>query len=398
MPKNLQSERRRRGSALMLYTLLLPFLLLMGGLAIDVTMIYIVQAQLQTAVDGAARGASRLLTTSANPTDIATEFLNANMPIGYWGSKNLVPTNISVTKTTSSNTIAVSATVTVPLIFLQLLGQNYSTVAASSVATEWNLTPCGITYPYGKAPALTSVVFNESQVMAGYGPTFVLPHGQIMSWYEDEHPINLGVYKVTVKTTSGTTTTDYSSSFTPFTGVLNAVSPTAPLPVGTTALTGDQAGTDLATWSSTYGYENQGRPMWPALFITDITTNPNDTSGDWQMGGTTGIPINGIYGSWKGAQRTVDYTKAPKGAPKNTPTITIEQDADPTTKYMWKGVPDTPPGGFPNCEGYCSEVVWNLDSLGLRPGHTYRMQFIIHDGDQNQDGGDSGQGCVIATY
>ena len=68
--------------------------------------------------------------------------------------------------------------------------------------------------------------------------------------------------------------------------------------VGTTNLTGDQAGTDLSN-----------RPMWPALFITDITTNLSNRSGDWQQGGTAGLPPNDIFSTWKGLVRTVDKTK-----------------------------------------------------------------------------------------
>jgi hypothetical protein len=30
-------------------------------------------------------------------------------------------------------------------------------------------------------------------------------------------------------------------------------------------------------------------------------------------------------------------------------------------------------------------------------GHTYRLYFMVHDGDQNKAGGDSGQACVTIT-
>jgi hypothetical protein len=33
----------------------------------------------------------------------------------------------------------------------------------------------------------------------------------------------------------------------------------------------------------------------------------------------------------------------------------------------------------------------------LVAGHRYRAQFIVHDGDQNKDGGDVGQACVNLT-
>ena len=131
--------------------------------------------------------------------------------------------------------------------------------------------------------------------------------------------------------------------------------------------------------------------MWPALFLTDITGNLSDTSGDWQQGNLNGIGPNAVYGTWKGAVRTVDTTTNPW-------TITVTPDIDPA-QNEWSGVPDAPPGGFAAhpCLGWCSEVVWNMDSLKLRAGHTYRLQLMIHDGDQHGTGGDAGEACVVAT-
>src|SRR5579871_1340828 len=126
---------RRRGAALVLYTVLLPSLLLFCGLAIDLSMLYVVQTRLSAAVDGAALGAGRLLGTSANTSEIAGEFLKANYPSGFWGSYNLTPT-ISVTTNASLHTIAVSATVQVPLLFLRILRQQNCTVAASATAVR----------------------------------------------------------------------------------------------------------------------------------------------------------------------------------------------------------------------------------------------------------------------
>ena len=49
---------RRRGSAMMLFALMLPAALVpLVGLAIDASRLYIVQAKLSAAVDGAALGA-----------------------------------------------------------------------------------------------------------------------------------------------------------------------------------------------------------------------------------------------------------------------------------------------------------------------------------------------------
>ncbi len=133
---NEDRNRGRRGNVLLLFTLMLPALLLpIVGLAIDGTMLYIVQAKLSAAVDGAALGAGRLLGTAADPEEIAGEFLGANFPDGYWGSRNLVPI-INVSRTLSSYRISVGATVEAPLMFARILGRQQTAVASSAVATR----------------------------------------------------------------------------------------------------------------------------------------------------------------------------------------------------------------------------------------------------------------------
>ena len=136
MRKSFRRGGRRRGAAGILFALMLPTVLIpLVGLAIDGSRLYIVQAKLATAVDGAALGAGRLLGTTADTVEIAGEFLNANYPAGFWGTSNLTP-SITYTKTFSSNTISVSATVTTPLLFMRMLGQSTTGVAASAVATR----------------------------------------------------------------------------------------------------------------------------------------------------------------------------------------------------------------------------------------------------------------------
>src|SRR6185503_15118818 len=102
-----RSRRARRGSMLVLLTLMTPFVLLpLAGLAVDATMCFIVQAKLQAAVDGAALGAGRLLGTNADPREIAGEFMDVNFAQGYWGASNLVK-NIQVTNALGSSTISI---------------------------------------------------------------------------------------------------------------------------------------------------------------------------------------------------------------------------------------------------------------------------------------------------
>ena len=127
--------------------------------------------------------------------------------------------------------------------------------------------------------------------------------------------------------------------------------------------------------------------MTPSLFITDITTNPNDRSGDWQWGGQAYTP-DAVFGTWKSFRRTVDYTTS-------TPTVTVTVGVDPAKNNWNLGAgADAPPAGLTN-EGYGAEIRWNLADLQtqgiLVPGHTYRFYVMVHDGDQNKVGGDAGR-------
>jgi len=132
------SRKRQRGNILIATTLALPvFIAPLVGMGIDATLCYIVQTELSAAVDGAALGAGRLLSTNANPTDIATEYLHANFRVGqagFWGAYNLTPT-INV-QTGTTKTVTVTASVTIPLIFMRLIGQTTRAVAATATATR----------------------------------------------------------------------------------------------------------------------------------------------------------------------------------------------------------------------------------------------------------------------
>ena len=72
--------------------------------------------------------------------------------------------------------------------------------------------------------------------------------------------------------------------------------------------------------------------------------------------------------------------------------ITITPDPDPM-KNMWMLGPgsDPVPQGLTN-QGFGAEARW---SVPLMSGHSYRLQAMVHDGDQNKAGGDSGEACVL---
>ena len=225
---------------------------------------------------------------------------------------------------------------------------------------------CG--YPYTSSNnILTSVTFNESGVLRAIEPSGSASSGVVRMFYNDEHAMTLGVRSVVVASSSGTTTTNYTVSSLS----VDPGSVTSPQ-TGTNILAGDQNGLDQSL-----------RPMWPALFITDVSSDPTSRTGDWQQGGRPTGP-NVVYGTWKAAVRTVDTTVSPN-------TVTITPDADPAKNGWTLGGPDSAPQGLSN-EGYGAEVVWNVP---FTAGHSYRVQVLVHDGDQNQAGGDSGEACVL---
>jgi hypothetical protein len=210
------------------------------------------------------------------------------------------------------------------------------------------------------------------------------PGQTIQAFATDEHALTLGINTVTVIMSGGTSMTPY-----PFTA-----SPLTPAcvdhpSVGSTAQSGDQAGTDTGS-----------RPMWPALFVTDITADPSSRSCDWQQvndpsnpppecAGAMPISPSGVCGVWKAAAWTVNTV---------TNTVVVAPGPDPSKKNQNLGVGADPiPPGTPDL-GYGTEARWSVDDLKaagiLRSGHTYCLQFMVHDGDQNKTGGDVGEACV----
>jgi hypothetical protein len=245
-----------------------------------------------------------------------------------------------------------------------------------------NSTPiaqtCSLGYPDNSNLPRSAADFNENEVLVASDPVYtgscVTSATKIRVWYSDEHAMTLGVRSVSVKTATGTTTTNYPITTAPTTSAAAAFHPL----VGSTVASGDQSGNDLAV--------DGGRPLWPALFITDVTFNAGNRSGDWQQGGT-GVAPSAVYGTWKGAVKLIDKTRTPVK-------VTVTPDADPAYKNKWDlAGGDAPPAGSAN-QGYGTEVVWELADLGLIEGHSYHLQFMVHDGDQNKTGGDVGEACT----
>ncbi len=232
------------------------------------------------------------------------------------------------------------------------------------------LSACTIAYPYQSANPRTNVEFNESEVLAGISLGGPAGNPTVQAFYTDEHALLLGVRA------TGFPVTPMGS-----TNPGHAVNPAI----------GDPNQTD-----------DEDRPFFPSLFITDISLNPNSTSGDWQFFGTPTSP-NDLFGTWKGAEVTLTG----KGKKAKNGIVT---DDDPARNGSSLGAgSDTPPaapggkGKKGGGQGYTAEARWNLNALivggsPLLPGHTYRLQLMVHDGDQNKIGGDVGEACANVFF
>ena len=123
----------------------------------------------------------------------------------------------------------------------------------------------------------------------------------------------------------------------------------------------------------------------------------NGTTGNYlaviKVFGVGGGGVNAVNRMIAGGLRNVEFIAANTDAQ-----ALLLSDADlkidigrELTRGLGAGS-DPVPAGLVN-EGYGAEARWDISMLGLLSGHTYRLYFIVHDGDQNKAGGDCGQGC-----
>jgi hypothetical protein len=208
-----------------------------------------------------------------------------------------------------------------------------------------NPTPCVLGYPVTTSNPRTSVDFNESTVLVGYEPQIATPGDTVKAFYVDEHALALG------KNGNGKTVSPCNCQSGP-----------------------DKV--DNPSIRDPTAVDSYQRPLFPALFISDVTTDPNNRSGDWENGGTP-IPPTAVLGTWKAVGAN------DPNCPNNTNNVgngdTVPPPTDPRdqTRPVW-----------------AAEIQWNVKALNLTAGHVYRLEFIIHDGDQNSAGGDAAEACV----
>jgi Flp pilus assembly protein TadG len=148
MDKVCGPNRRRRGAALILLTLMIATIVIpMVGLAIDGTLLYIVKAKLSAAVDGGAIAAARSLSAGMtideqrdSAVTTADQFVRANFPNGFWATTNLrYDPPIDVQQHTTPyrrRTVTIQALVDVPLLFMRILGWDSTTVRAFGQAAR----------------------------------------------------------------------------------------------------------------------------------------------------------------------------------------------------------------------------------------------------------------------
>jgi Flp pilus assembly protein TadG len=127
-----------RGATLILFTMLTAMVMIpMIGLAIDGSVLYWTKAKLSSAVDAAALAVGRDL--SGNSTTTAQTYVYANLPQGWLGTTySPAPTAVvqNDTPTLGTRRVTVSASVTVPLYFMRILGQQSAMVSASGVSSR----------------------------------------------------------------------------------------------------------------------------------------------------------------------------------------------------------------------------------------------------------------------
>jgi Flp pilus assembly protein TadG len=140
--------RGRRGVALVLSALLCLAFIPVVGLAIDGSIAYLMRLKLSTALDAAVVAGARSLNIGATPAlqssnaiAAATAVFNADMPAGHnWGVTDITLTVPQViNSTTHIRTVTASASVTLPLTFMSVLGIKGTQIGVTASAQRRDL-------------------------------------------------------------------------------------------------------------------------------------------------------------------------------------------------------------------------------------------------------------------
>ncbi|MFL1873967.1 pilus assembly protein TadG-related protein [Hansschlegelia beijingensis] len=125
-------SRSEKGAVAPLIAIVMLVLIGCMGFAIDVGRSVLVRARLVDALDSAGLAVGARLSTTDYSAD-ARKFVNANFRDGYAGA---TVTKVTATANSTKSVISLSATATVPTIFMKLFGQKSVTVNATSEVTR----------------------------------------------------------------------------------------------------------------------------------------------------------------------------------------------------------------------------------------------------------------------
>ena len=166
----MRNSNPRRGIALVMVGMAMLVLVPVIGLGIDGSSLYMVRARLSQAVDAGFLVRAQSLNVgqdiasqTASATAVATKYFYANFPTGLWGTSNpSVAVNVTQIDTTHLRAVAITASVTAPLYFMNILNINSSVVQMSGTATRRDinvmlvLDRSGSMVDAGAVPALQS--------------------------------------------------------------------------------------------------------------------------------------------------------------------------------------------------------------------------------------------------
>jgi Flp pilus assembly protein TadG len=147
--KRVTGRGERSGVALVLSALLCLAFIPMVGLAIDGSIAYMMRLKVSTALDAAVTAGARSLNVGANQAAqsasaiaVATAVFNADLPTNQdWGVTN-VTLNVSSpipNSTTYFRTVTATASATIPLTFMSILGIRTAQVSLTATAQRRNL-------------------------------------------------------------------------------------------------------------------------------------------------------------------------------------------------------------------------------------------------------------------
>lgn len=171
-------HHRQRGQITIIAALTMIGLAGIVGLAVDAGMAYVTKARLNAAVDSAAVAAARAVTngtTQAQQTaaaqQAASDFFHANFANGYLrGTPSLNTPSVQFEQ--GKVTISVSATSTMPLTLLKVLGFNNVAVAATSTSIRKDLDMIFVIDSSGSMnPVWSTVRSNANSFLNQFSPT-----------------------------------------------------------------------------------------------------------------------------------------------------------------------------------------------------------------------------------